>query len=67
VAIPHGFAAIDAALGRLASGRRMPNFVGVEQSDDSGYDETTLARLREIKLRRDPAGVIRSNKPVLGT
>ena len=66
VAIPHGFAAIDAAVGRLASGRRMPNFVGVEQSDDSGYDETTLARLREIKRRRDPAGVIRSNKPVLG-
>ena len=65
-AIPFGFAAIDGALGRLASGHRMPNFVGNGQSDASGYDDGRLARLQEIKRQRDPEGVIRSNKPVLG-
>ncbi len=65
-AIPFGFAAIDGALGRLASGHRMPNFVGNGQSDASGYDDERLARLQEIKRQRDPEGVIRSNKPVLG-
>ena len=65
-AIPHGFAAVDAAVGHLASGRRMPNFIGEGQDDASGYDTVNLQRLRAIKLRRDPFGVIRSNKPVLG-
>ncbi len=66
-AIPHGFAAVDAAVGHVASGRRMPNFIGEQQDDATGYDPTTLDRLRDLKLRRDPAGVIRSNKPVLGS
>ena len=65
-AIPFGFAAIDDALGRLSSGHRMPNFVGLGQDDASGYDDARLARLQEIKRQRDPEGVIRSNKPVLG-
>lgn len=65
-AIPHAFAAVDAALGRLASGRRMPNFIGEGQDDATGYDAERLARLQAIKRERDPKGVIRSNKPVLG-
>ena len=65
-AIPHAFSAVDAALGRLASGHRMPNFVGEGQDDATGYDAERLARLQEIKRERDPQGVIRSNKPVLG-
>lgn len=65
-AIPHAFAAVDSALGRLASGRRMPNFVGEGQDDATGYDSEGLARLQAIKRERDPRGVIRSNKPVLG-
>jgi hypothetical protein len=65
-AIPHGFAALDAAVGHLSSGRRMPNFTGHGQADSGGYDNAGLQRLRSIKLRRDPLGVIRSNKPVLG-
>ncbi len=65
-AIPYGFAAIDAAVGHLASGRRMPNFTGEDQDDAAGYDPVALQRLRAIKLRRDPFGVIRSNKPVIG-
>jgi FAD/FMN-containing dehydrogenase len=64
-AIPHGFAAIDAAVGRLASGRRFPNFTGETQVDSAGYDADTLERLRRLKRSRDPQGVIRSNKPVL--
>ena len=66
-AIPHAFTAIDAAVGRLATGRRFPNFTGTEQSDADGYDPATLERLRAVKTSRDPYGVIRSNKPVLGT
>jgi hypothetical protein len=65
-AIPHGFAAVDAALAGQTNGRRMPNFVGEAQDDATGYDPATLARLQEIKRSRDPEGVIRSNKPVLG-
>ena len=65
-AIPHAFAAVDATLGRLASGRRMPNFIGEGQDDATGYDAERLARLQAIKRERDPHGVIRSNKPVLG-
>ena len=65
-AIPHAFAAVDAALAERASGRRMPNFVGEAQDDATGYDPATLARLQEIKRSRDPEGVIRSNKPVIG-
>ena len=64
-AIPHAFAALDGALGRLASSHRMPNFTGAGQSDAAGYDATRLERLRAIKLERDPQGVLRSNKPVL--
>jgi hypothetical protein len=35
-AIPLAFAAIDQAVGRVATGRRMPNFTGVGQSDGDG-------------------------------
>ena len=64
-AIPHGFAAVDAALGASVSPHRMPNFTGEGQQDAAGYDSDRLARLRRIKLERDPYGTIRSNKPVL--
>ncbi len=66
-AIPHGFAALDAAVGHLAAEHRMPNFTPDGGSDAAGYDADRLERLREIKRQRDPHGVIRSNKPVLGT
>jgi FAD/FMN-containing dehydrogenase len=63
-AIPHGFAAVDAALAHVTAEHRMPNFTAAEPSDEAGYDADRLARLREIKRQRDPRGVIRSNKPV---
>jgi hypothetical protein len=65
-AIPHGFAALDAAVARVSSTHRLPNFTGSGQSDSAGYDADRLARLRAIKADRDPNGVIRSNKPVHG-
>jgi FAD/FMN-containing dehydrogenase len=61
-----GFAAVDDALGRHLTARRMPNFIGEHEDDASGYDRAALERLRTIKRARDPHGVIRSNKPVLG-
>jgi FAD/FMN-containing dehydrogenase len=64
--IPHGFAAVDAALAGHLTGRRMPNFTGEHEDDASGYERSTLERLRAVKRSRDPHGVIRSNKPVLG-
>ena len=64
-AIPQAFGTLDTALARLASGHRMPNFAGAQQAGAAGYDAARLDRLRAIKRRRDPRGVIRSNKPVL--
>jgi hypothetical protein len=63
-AIPHGFAAIDAALAPVTAEHRMPNFTAADQADEAGYDAERLARLRQIKRAQDPQGVIRSNKPV---
>jgi FAD/FMN-containing dehydrogenase len=63
-AIPHGFAAIDAALAHVTAEHRMPNFTAADQADEAGYDVERLTRLRTIKRVQDPQGVIRSNKPV---
>ena len=55
-AIPHAFAAIDAALGRLASGRRMPNFTGDGQDDAAGYDAEPAGPAARDQARARPAG-----------
>ena len=66
-AIPYAFAALDGALGRLASGHRMPNFIGDGQADTAGYDAGRAGpAAARSSAQRDPQGVIRSNKPVLG-
>jgi len=62
-----GLAALEAALSRLSSGHRLPNFCGEHQRSNDGYDDARLERLRAIKRARDPHGVIRSNKPVLAS
>jgi FAD/FMN-containing dehydrogenase len=64
--IEAAFTAIDAVVGHLDSGRRLPNFVGQHQESNDGYETDTLARLQSLKRELDPRGVIRSNKPVLG-
>jgi hypothetical protein len=57
-------ALLDTALGPFSTGRRFFNFTpGADPSSAIGGEQ--LARLREIKRRRDPLGVIRSNRPVL--
>jgi hypothetical protein len=57
-------ALLDTALAPFSTGRRFFNFTpGADPSSAIGVEQ--LARLREIKRRRDPLGVIRSNRPVL--
>jgi FAD/FMN-containing dehydrogenase len=55
--------------GALASrtGARTPlTLLAPGQRASDAFPDATLARLREIKRRRDPNGVLRSNFPVLG-
>ncbi len=65
-AVPVAFDAIDAALADCRSERLIANFVGTLQDSGAAYPPDALARLRRIKRERDPNGVIRSNRPVLG-
>ncbi len=65
-AIPVAFDAIDAALASTRADRLIPNFVGTHQDPAVAYPPADLERLRRIKRERDPKGVIRSNRPVLG-
>ena len=48
-----------------ASGRIFFTFLGSEESPVAAFPPDVLARLRDVKRRRDPLGVIRSNHPVL--
>ncbi|MEU0499712.1 FAD-binding oxidoreductase [Nocardia sp. NPDC005998] len=71
--LPHLTAAVTArraeivdAIGAHISGRKPYTFLTPEETAAAAFDESTLARLREIKRARDPRSVIRSNYPVLG-
>ena len=57
------FAGLDDITARCASGRTMPAFLG-ERSSDAWWSAATRARLVAAKAAADPAGVIRSNRPV---
>ncbi|MGZ4631697.1 MAG: FAD-binding oxidoreductase [Actinomycetes bacterium] len=66
--VPPLRASLDAAENAMVpfvSGRKTFNFLGAGQDPSAAYTPAALARLRAIKLERDPAGVIRSNRPVL--
>jgi FAD binding domain len=54
------------AMAPFASGRRMFNFLGSGADPSDAFAPDALERLRAIKVERDPLGVIRSNRPVLG-
>ncbi|MGW4769180.1 hypothetical protein ACWEO2_14205 [Nocardia sp. NPDC004278] len=54
------------AIGAHISGHKPYTFLTPEETAAAAFDESTLARLREIKRARDPRSVIRSNYPVLG-
>ncbi|WP_169944214.1 FAD-binding protein [Microbispora sp. H11081] len=69
---PEGGEAVTARLAEIAramaphtSGRKPFTYLNGGEKAASAFDADTLARLREIKRRRDPAGVFRSNQPVL--
>lgn len=58
-------AAVSEAMAPYASGRKPFTFLGEEERAAAAFPEDELARLRDIKRRRDPGGVFRSNFPVL--
>jgi FAD binding domain len=59
-------AALCSALTPYTSGRKPLTFCDDGERAASAFPAGILARLREIKRRRDPSGVFRSNFPVLG-
>ncbi|MGW0196778.1 FAD-binding oxidoreductase [Nonomuraea sp. NPDC003201] len=58
-------AALVEALGEAVSGRKPYTFLAPADDAAQAFPTDTLARLREIKRRRDPYGVFRANFPVL--
>ncbi|GAB3141066.1 FAD-binding oxidoreductase [Microbispora hainanensis] len=70
---PEGGQALTARMAEIAqamaphtSGRKPFTYLNGGETAASAFDADTLARLREIKRRRDPGGVFRANRPVLG-
>jgi FAD/FMN-containing dehydrogenase len=70
---PEGGQALTARMAEIAqamaphtSGRKPFTYLNGGETAASAFDADTLARLREIKRRRDPGGVFRANQPVLG-
>jgi hypothetical protein len=61
-AVASSMGRVRAALDAHSSGHTPPNF-----GDDAAtiYPPDVLARLRDVKRRRDPNGVIRGNRPIL--
>ncbi|MGI5176420.1 FAD-binding oxidoreductase [Dactylosporangium sp. CA-152071] len=55
---------IVAALGPAVAGRKPLTALSGGESVGDAFVPGVLARLREVKRRRDPAGVLRSNYPV---
>jgi hypothetical protein len=64
-AIEAGFAALDAAVESVGSGRAPLAFLG-ETSTDRWWSARTRARLVAAKQDLDPLGIVRSNRPVSG-
>jgi FAD/FMN-containing dehydrogenase len=55
-----------AALGDVATGRKPFTFLNPTETVAAAFPAEAVARLRQIKKDRDPAGVFQSNFPVLG-
>ncbi|WP_240809085.1 FAD-binding oxidoreductase [Microbispora catharanthi] len=58
-------AEIARAMAPHTTGRKPFTYLNGAEKAASAFDADTLARLREIKRRRDPDGVFRANQPVL--
>ncbi len=65
-AIHHHVETLEAALADQLLGHGHPNMLGHDPRAQQGHAPETLERLRRIKRERDPAGVMRGNRPVLG-
>jgi FAD/FMN-containing dehydrogenase len=64
-AIEACFADVRKALAGHSTGRTMFTFLGADDDPRQAFPPAALARLRRLKRRTDPDGVIRSNRPVL--
>jgi len=53
------------AVGPHTSGRKPFTFLAPGERAANAFTADALARLRDLKRERDPAGVLRSNFPVL--
>ena len=64
-AIQACFTDVRKALAAHSTGRTMLTFLGADDDPGRAFAPAALARLRDLKRRTDPDGVIRSNRPVL--
>jgi hypothetical protein len=64
-AIDGAFASVEEALVGHLTGRTFFNFLGASDDPARAFSAAALARLGDVKRRLDPAGTIRSNRPVL--
>jgi hypothetical protein len=65
-AIRAAFERTDTELAGYLSGRTSFTFLGSDADPGRAFSADALQRLRDVKRRVDPDGVIRSNRPVLG-
>ncbi|RNL83971.1 FAD-binding oxidoreductase [Halostreptopolyspora alba] len=66
-AIHHHLDRLETALADNLIGHSHPNMLGHDSRARLAHSPANLERLRRIKRERDPAGVIRGNRPVLGS
>ncbi|MBB4934054.1 FAD/FMN-containing dehydrogenase [Lipingzhangella halophila] len=58
---------LEAALADRLAGYGHPNMLGHDTRTQRAHSPENLEHLRRIKRERDPAGVLRGNRPVLGS
>jgi uncharacterized protein YbjT (DUF2867 family) len=66
-AIQGVFVAINDAMASWRSGRTPFNFLGASADPARAFSASALNQLRAVKQALDPAGVFRSNRPILAT
>ena len=64
-AIQAAFARTGDAMAGHLSGRTSFTFLGSDDDPTRAFSDESLRRLRDMKQRVDPAGVVRSNRPVV--
>jgi hypothetical protein len=63
-AVGASFEQLSAAVGRHSSGRTLLNFQGADSDPGRWWSTTTRQQLQAVKGLSDPAGLVRSNRPV---